>query len=87
MNFSFSEEDQRFQQEVEVWLNHAWPQEVRDRQHRSAMGLSKNDHVHWQLIGASELSIVSITHDFSQRVRCYALLAEVYGLNPSDCGS
>ena len=30
--------------------------------------------------GAAELSIVSITHDFDQRVRCYELLADAYGL-------
>jgi luciferase family oxidoreductase group 1 len=30
--------------------------------------------------GADELVVVSITHEFSQRVRCYELLSEVYGL-------
>ena len=30
--------------------------------------------------GAAELSIVSITHDFTQRVRCYELLAAAYGI-------
>ena len=30
--------------------------------------------------GAAELSIVSITHDFDQRVRCYELLADAYNL-------
>lgn len=29
-------------------------------------------------VGADELSVVSITHDFAQRVRCYELLAEAF---------
>ena len=32
------------------------------------------------ITGAAELSIVSITHDFNQRVRCYELLADAYNL-------
>jgi len=31
-------------------------------------------------VDASELSIVSITHDFGARVRCYELLAEAFAL-------
>jgi alkanesulfonate monooxygenase SsuD/methylene tetrahydromethanopterin reductase-like flavin-dependent oxidoreductase (luciferase family) len=30
---------------------------------------------------ADELVVVSITHEFAQRVRCYELLAETYGLS------
>lgn len=30
--------------------------------------------------GAGELAVVSITHDFADRVRCYELLAEAFGL-------
>ena len=46
---SFSDADRQFQQEVRTWLADAWPQEVRERQARSALGrLSKEDHVRWQ---------------------------------------
>ncbi len=46
---SFSEADRRFQQEVRAWLADAWPEEIRKRQARSALGrLSKEDHVRWQ---------------------------------------
>ena len=46
---SFSDADRRFQQEVRTWLADAWPEEVRKRQARSALGrLSKEDHVRWQ---------------------------------------
>ncbi len=46
---SFSDADRQFQQEVRAWLADAWPQEVRERQARSALGrLSKEDHVRWQ---------------------------------------
>jgi len=46
---SFSDADRRFQQEVRGWLTGAWPEEVRKRQARSALGrLSKEDHVRWQ---------------------------------------
>ena len=46
---SFSDADRRFQQEVRCWLAGAWPEEVRKRQARSALGrLSKEDHVRWQ---------------------------------------
>ena len=49
MDISFSEEDRQFQQEVRSWLEQAWPQEMRDKQARSALGrLSKEDHVAWQ---------------------------------------
>jgi alkylation response protein AidB-like acyl-CoA dehydrogenase len=46
---SFSDADRKFQQEVRAWLTDAWPEEVRKRQARSALGrLSKEDHVRWQ---------------------------------------
>ncbi len=49
MNFDFSDEDRAFQAEVRAWLEEAWPQEVRDRKARSALGrLTKDDHVAWQ---------------------------------------
>ena len=49
MDFSFSDADRDFQKEVRSWLDTAWPQEMRDRQSKSAMGrLSKDDHVQWQ---------------------------------------
>jgi alkylation response protein AidB-like acyl-CoA dehydrogenase len=49
LDISFSDEDRRFQQEVSEWLSTAWPQELRDKQAKSALGkLSKEDHVRWQ---------------------------------------
>ena len=49
MNLKFSEQDRLFQQEVRQWLSQAWPQELRDKQARSALGkLSKEDLVGWQ---------------------------------------
>ena len=49
MDFSFSAEDRAFQQEVRTWLETAWPEEMRAKQARSALGkLSKDDHVAWQ---------------------------------------
>ena len=49
MNFDFSEQDRAFQTEVRGWLEENWPQEVRERKARSAMGhLTKEDHVAWQ---------------------------------------
>ncbi|MFK7913934.1 MAG: acyl-CoA dehydrogenase family protein [Pseudomonadales bacterium] len=49
MNFDFSEQDRAFQAEVRSWLEENWPQEVRDRKARSAMGhLTKDDFVSWQ---------------------------------------
>jgi alkylation response protein AidB-like acyl-CoA dehydrogenase len=49
MNLEFSDADRRFQQEVREWLKTAWPQELRERQARSALGkLSKEDLVRWQ---------------------------------------
>ena len=49
MDLSFSEEDRLFQNEVRTWLEIAWPQEMRDKQARSALGkLSKDDLVGWQ---------------------------------------
>ena len=44
MDLTFSEQDQAFQKEVQNWLSQAWPQEMRDKQARSALGkLSKED--------------------------------------------
>ena len=49
MNLKFSEKDKLFQDEVRQWLAEAWPQEMRDKQARSALGkLSKEDLVGWQ---------------------------------------
>ncbi|MEQ8689753.1 MAG: acyl-CoA dehydrogenase family protein, partial [Pseudomonadales bacterium] len=49
MDISFSAEDREFQQEVKDWLAQAWPQELRDKQAKSALGkLSKDDIVAWQ---------------------------------------
>jgi len=49
LDISFSDEDIAFQQDVQSWLAEAWPQEVRDRKNRSALGrLSKDDIVSWQ---------------------------------------
>ena len=49
MDFSFSDSDRQFQQEVRTWLEDAWPQSMRDKKAHSAMGkLSKQDHVEWQ---------------------------------------
>ena len=49
MDLTFSQQDRAFQQEVRDWLSHAWPQEMRDKQARSALGkLSKEDLVGWQ---------------------------------------
>ena len=49
MDISFSEADRQFQTEVRAWLDEAWPQEMRDKQSRSAVGrLAKDDLVSWQ---------------------------------------
>ncbi|MDH3643562.1 MAG: acyl-CoA dehydrogenase family protein [Gammaproteobacteria bacterium] len=49
MDFSFTDNDREFQQEVRSWLDKAWPEEMRARQGRSALGkLSKGDLVRWQ---------------------------------------
>ena len=49
MNLEFTEEERAFQQEVRSWLETAWPQEMRERQARSALGkLGKDDPVRWQ---------------------------------------
>ena len=48
MDLSFSEKDRAFQAEVRGFLDEAWPQEMRDKQSRSALGkLSKEDLVGW----------------------------------------
>jgi len=49
VDLSFSDTDREFQSEVRAWLDEAWPQEMRDKQSRSAMGrLSKEDTIAWQ---------------------------------------
>lgn len=49
MDISFTEADREFQTDVRTWLEGAWPQEIRDKQARSASGsLSKDDLVAWQ---------------------------------------
>ncbi len=49
MDLTFSEADREFQKDVRQWLENAWPQELRDKQARSALGkLSKEDLVGWQ---------------------------------------
>ena len=49
MDITFSEADRTFQEEVRTWLASAWPQEMRDKQARSAQGrISKEDIVAWQ---------------------------------------
>ncbi len=49
MDFSFTDADRQFQQGVRDWLVTAWPDELRARQAKSALGrLSKEDHVAWQ---------------------------------------
>ena len=49
MDISFNEEDRQFQAEVREWLEVAWPQELREKQAKSALSkLSKADLVGWQ---------------------------------------
>jgi alkylation response protein AidB-like acyl-CoA dehydrogenase len=49
VDLTFSEQDRAFQQEVRQWLATAWPEEMRRKQHRSALGkLAKDDMVRWQ---------------------------------------
>ena len=49
MHLTFTEEDRNFQHEAREWLETAWPEEMRERQRRSALGkLSKDDLVSWQ---------------------------------------
>ena len=49
MDLSFSDQDREFQAEVRSFLEEAWPQEMRDKQSRSALGKrSKEDLVGWQ---------------------------------------
>jgi alkylation response protein AidB-like acyl-CoA dehydrogenase len=49
MDLSFSEQDRVFQEDVRSFLENAWPQEMRDKKARSALGkLSKDDLVGWQ---------------------------------------
>ena len=49
MDISFTEEDRAFQKEVRDWLDVNWPEEIRQKQSKSALGrLSKDDLVGWQ---------------------------------------
>ncbi|MEM9622343.1 MAG: acyl-CoA dehydrogenase family protein [Pseudomonadota bacterium] len=49
MDISFSDADREFQNEVRDWMEQAWPQELRDKQGKSALGkLAKEDLVAWQ---------------------------------------
>ncbi len=49
MDIAFTDDDRNFQKEVADWLDQAWPQDIRDKQARSALGkLSKDDLVSWQ---------------------------------------
>ena len=49
LDISFSTEDREFQTEVRNWLAEAWPQELREKQGKSALArLSKEDLVAWQ---------------------------------------
>lgn len=49
MNLTFDDQDLEFQREVRAWLETAWPQAMRDKQARSALGrLGKPDIVAWQ---------------------------------------
>ena len=49
MDFSFTDADRQFQREARTWLDQAWPEEMRARQARSALGkLSKDDIIRWQ---------------------------------------
>ncbi len=49
MDIAFTDDDRNFQKEVADWLDQAWPQEIRDKQAKSALGkLSKEDLVSWQ---------------------------------------
>ena len=49
MDFSFTDADRQFQREARSWLDQAWPEEMRARQARSALGkLSKDDIIRWQ---------------------------------------
>lgn len=49
MDIALEAADLAFQQEVRSWLEDAWPQELREKQSRSALGkLSKDDLVAWQ---------------------------------------
>ncbi len=55
MNLMFSEQDRAFQEEVREWLAQAWPQKMREKQERSALGkLSKEDLVNWQKLLAEK---------------------------------
>lgn len=49
MDIALEAADLAFQNEVRNWLEDAWPQEMREKQSRSALGkLSKDDLVAWQ---------------------------------------
>ncbi|MDC0214109.1 acyl-CoA dehydrogenase family protein [Gammaproteobacteria bacterium] len=49
MDIAFTDQDRDFQKEVSDWLEQAWPEYMRDKQSKSALGkLSKEDLVKWQ---------------------------------------
>ena len=49
MDIALEADDLAFQQDARSWLENAWPQEMREKQSRSALGkLSKEDLVAWQ---------------------------------------
>ena len=49
MDIAFTDQDKAFQEEVADWLAKAWPEEMRGKQGKSALGkLSKDDIVNWQ---------------------------------------
>ena len=49
MDIAFTDDDRSFQKEVADWLGQAWPQDIRNKQAKSALGkLSKDDLVSWQ---------------------------------------
>lgn len=49
MDFSFSKQDRAFQAEVRDWLDLAWPEEVRHRKAKSAIGrVSREEQMRWQ---------------------------------------
>jgi len=49
MDITFTQEDLAFQQEVSNFLNEAWPEEMRLKQRRSALGkISREDRISWQ---------------------------------------
>ena len=65
-------------------LSSAEQERVKDRREHQILGEKEPvremlDNL-TEIAGASELSIVSITHNFKARLRCYELLADAYDL-------